>query len=439
MNVGTATRARRDDALEPPRDGSRQSAAAVRTWHAWWFVARQGVLPWAMLLVALVSSAVLATRGAPWRGDLLWIVDWLPIGHVAVAPVVAGAAAIDMARLGVGVRHIEASRWWRSPGTAVTSAYAIGIGAVYVAVIVGAVLVEPTPEPDPRVLLGVGVQLLMLTLFAATGTLVGRLFGPVLGGIVAALAALVGIYLLATRSEHIALLYAGASLVSRVGRSYNLVYLGSQAALLSGLVLALLMARPGIVRGKGRLMADRTVALLAVGAVLGASAVGPSSRLTYTGEPPDLCADVSGSRVCLYPEHARLQGEVVAQLSRLFDGARAAGYDGLVPQEVREVPSTGVTSWQGPQILLDEPLGGAAMDVEALVQDLVMPYHCFDENGESPFSDQLAADAQTLRRTWLSLVEPEQSSASEGAGPLLAPGDAAHVMANLRACGELSR
>ncbi|GEA82357.1 hypothetical protein [Cellulomonas uda] len=422
--------------------GSRASphpAPAARTADAVWFVARHGVLPWVMLIVTVVCAAVLGMRGAPWRGDLLWIVDWLPIGHLAIAPVVAGGAAIDIARLSVGTRHLEDIRWWRSPGSVITLAYATGVGGTYVTAMLVAAVIDLPPRLDPRALLGVGVQLLMLALFAALGTLVGRVLGPVLGGVLAAILALTAIYLLSARTEHIALLYAGASVVSRVGRSYDVAYLGSQAGLLSGLVVALVLMRPGVVRGRWRRAGERSVAAIAVGAVVVAAFVGPSSRLTHTDTPPDLCSDVVGVKVCLYAEHARLQGEVAAQLSRIFDGARAAGYDDLVPREVREVPSSGVTSWKGPQILLDGPLGGGAVDVETLVQDVVIPYHCMDGSGETSDYERFAADALALQSTWLALIESEQPSVSGPAGPRLTPQDAARVMADLRACGESSR
>lgn len=412
---------------------------AARTPDAVWFVVRNGILPWVMLIVAVVCAAVLAMRGAPWRGDVLWIIDWLPIGHLAIAPVVAGGAAIDMARLSVGTRHLEDARWWRSPGSAITMSYAIGVGATYVGAIVVAAMINIPPAVDPRALLGAGVQLLMLALFAALGTLVGRVLGPVLGGILAAILALIAIYLLSARTEHIALLYAGASVVSRVGRSYDVVYLGVQAGLLTGLVLALVMMRPGVVRGRWRRVGERSAAVLAVGAVVVAASVGPSSRLTYTGRPPDLCSDVTGVTVCLYPEHARLQDEVAGQLSRIFGAARAAGYDDLVPQEVREVPSSGITSWQGPQILLDEPLGGEAVDVETLVQDLVVPYHCMTGSGGTRYSEQLAADAEVLESTWLALVDPELSSVSGPASAMPTPRDAARLVASVRTCGESPR
>ena len=404
----------------------------MRGFDVVWFVFRSGVLPWAMLVVAGVNASVFAMRGAPWRADLLWIVDWVPIGHIAVGPVIAGAAALDIARLSVGSRHVESWRWWRAPGAAVTLAYSVGIGATYVATILVAALVELPPSFDPRVLLAVGVQLLMLTLFAATGVMVGRMLTPVLGGVIAAVTSLAGIYLFSAGTEHVSLLYAGSSLVPRVGRSYDVVYLGSQAVLLSLLVTALLLTRPGVTRGRWRRAGDRFVTVVAVGLVVVAGSVGPSSRLTYTGTPPSLCKDVSGVKVCMYPEHARVQAEVSSQLAHLFDAAREAGYDSLVPSEVREVTG-GEIEWHGASILIDAPLSGGPVTMPELVLDLVDPWYCDERGGEEPPSDRFWMDADNVQGTWLELADPEVAAAREPY-QTLSPDEVERLMGDFRTC-----
>ena len=376
---------------------------------------------------------MLAMRGAPWRADLLWIVDWIPIGHFAIAPVIAGAAAIDTARLSVGARHLEGARWWRSTGAAVTLAYSVGVGGTYVVSIVGAALVEVPPSLDPRVLLAAGVQVLMLTLFAAVGMVIGRLAPPVIGSVVSAIVALVATYMLSARSEHIVLLYAGASLVSRVGRSYNVTYLGSQAALLSVLVLALLMIRPGVLRSRWRRAGERSVAVTAVGMLLVAGSVGPSSRLTYTGKQPTLCSDVSGVKVCLFPEHRRIQGEVNAQLARLFDAAHAAGYDALVPPEIRE-SAGGEPDWPGPWLDFDEELAGAPVDLRGLVMGIVEPFWCEGRGGEESPSERYWGDARAVKGTWLELVSAEEAAQWGYYYRHVEPEEAAVIIGQFRTC-----
>ncbi|UJP41146.1 hypothetical protein [Cellulomonas palmilytica] len=284
------------------------------------FVLRNGVLPWTMLVVASVCAAVLAMRGAPWRADLLWIVDWIPIGHIALAPVIAGTAAVDVARLGVGTRHLEGARWWRSPGAAVALAYAVCVGGTYVAAILVAALVELPPAMDPRVLLAVAVQLLMLTLFAVIGVTIGRILPPVLGGVIAAVVALVGIYLVA----------------------------------------------------------------------------------------------------------------VNAQLARLFDAARGAGYDSLVPAEVREVTG-GDIEWYGASLLIDEPLSGAPVTPSTLVLDLVDPSYCDERGGEEPMSDAFSAESYNVESTWLELVDPALVAERE-AYRTLEPDEVDRLMREFRTC-----
>ncbi len=418
----------------PKERGERSGQPAMSAPQVVGFVVRNGVLPWAMLVVGAICVGVLAMRGSPWRADLLWIVDWIPIGHLAIAPVVAGSAAIDAARLGVGTRHLEGPRWWRSPGTAVILAYSAGIGAVYVVAIVAAALVEVPPAFDPRVLLAVGVQLLMLALFATVGTIIGRLVGPVLGGILGALVALIAIYLTSARTEHIALLYAGSSLLSRVGRSYNVTYLGTQAALLALLVLGGLMWRPGVVRSRWRRSGEHATAVLAVALVVAAGSIGPSSRLTYTGAAPSLCSDVAGVKVCLYPEHARVQVEVNSSLRDMFDAARTAGYDAFVPSEVREVPVSGVSDWRGALVTIDEPLSGAPVSVRGFIQELVEPLHCEQLRRPEPPTDRYTNDVSNVMGTWMELVDPDLLVDWGWTYRKLEPVEVERIMTEFRTC-----
>ncbi|UJP41145.1 hypothetical protein [Cellulomonas palmilytica] len=423
--------------LAPPplatERGDRPVRLATSTRGALWFVARNGLLPWAMLIVAAICAGVLAMHGAPWRADLLWIVDWVPIGHLAIAPVVAGSAAIDAARLSVGTRHLEDSRWWRSPGAAVVLAYSAGISAVYALAIVVAVVVDLPPAFDPRVLLAVAVQLLMLAFLATVGTAVGRLVNPVLGGIIGALVALLAIYLTSARTEHIALLYAGSSLLSRVGRSYDVTYLGAQAVLLTALVLGGLMWRPGV-WGRWRRSAEHAALVLAIALVAIAGTTGPSSRLTYTGSPPDLCSDVEGVRVCLYPEHARVQDEVNGHLRGMFVAARDAGYGALVPPEVREVPVSGVSDWRGALLTIDEPLSGAPVDVRGLIQELVEPLHCEQLGRPEPPSDRYTNDVSNVMGTWMELVDPALTVDWGWTYQPLEPAEVSRIVTELRTC-----
>lgn len=431
---GTATLARPARERAAGEEAKNQRSASGPLW-VMAFVLRHGVLPWTMLVVASLCAAVLAMRGAPWRGDLLWIVDWMPISHLAVAPVIAGSAAIDSARLAVGARHLEDARWWRAPSAAVTFAYAAGISGLYVLEIVVAALVTLPPAFNPRVLLAVGVQVLMLTLFAAGGSTIGRTLNPVLGSIAAALAALAGVFLLSGRTEHIAVLYAGASVVSRVGRSYNVTYLGVQAVLLTALVLACLVSRPGVLRGRWRRTGERAMVVVAIVLVFVAANVGPSSRLTYTHAAPTLCSDVSGVRVCLYPEHARLQPEVSSQLSRLFDAARTGGYGFLVPDEVRE-GSGGDDGWDGAVIMIDEALSGGPIALPDLLTWIVEPFSCAERNGEQ-ISDQYWVDARSVKGTWLELVDPALASDWAFGSPYVRhveADEAAAIMDGFRTC-----
>ena len=55
--------------------------------------------PWLALPVLLLEAVTFAQRGAPWRGEAVWTVDWFALALFVIAPLCAGVAAVDAARL----------------------------------------------------------------------------------------------------------------------------------------------------------------------------------------------------------------------------------------------------------------------------------------------------------------------------------------------------
>ena len=45
--------------------------------------------------VLIAAFIVMAQRGAPWRGDLIWTIDWAAVGFVVCGPIIAGMVAFD--------------------------------------------------------------------------------------------------------------------------------------------------------------------------------------------------------------------------------------------------------------------------------------------------------------------------------------------------------
>ncbi|AEI11141.1 hypothetical protein [Cellulomonas gilvus] len=422
------------------------TGSARSWWHVVRFVARHGLLRWVALGICLINAGVLTMRGAPWRGDLTWLIDFVPIGLLAVGPVVAGAAALDMARFGEGARHVEGMRFWRSPAAAVTYAYTIVAGGAYVLTIVVGAAVVPPVHVDRFAWLAVLAQVLMLALFTAVGTLLGRAVSAVLAGILAAVAVLALVFLTSSRVESgVALLYAGGSLVPRVGRGFDGGYLAVQALLLAAMVTACLVIRPGIARA-GRIRAAEWAVVLTAGSlVVVAGQAGPDDRLARTNARPTDCAPVAGVTVCMFPEHRRVAGEVRRELGVVLEAARTHGYAALVPARVEEASASYSPGGPGTAaIRVEAELEGQAPSDEGLVLGLVEPTHCTPWDlpvaeaavSGAELSEEYFADLDRLVGTWLALVDPDAVVAGAGdpGPPLLAPQEAARVMEQFRTC-----
>ncbi|MEU7277298.1 hypothetical protein AB0A69_00665 [Streptomyces sp. NPDC045431] len=135
--------------------------------------------PWVVLPVIALEVVNLFQRGMPWRGEPLWTVDWFAISLFIVGPLLAGAAAVDAARLSktgsihlvLAVRHphrpyLRAAAWCIVPVLAVhVLVIAVGLvisglhGTPQWAGLIGAVVVQclavcctcaPSPRPPAK-------------------------------------------------------------------------------------------------------------------------------------------------------------------------------------------------------------------------------------------------------------------------------------------------
>lgn len=418
-----------------PAAGSRTPRPTLA--RTLWFVMRCGLVPWVAFAVCCLSATVLVMNGAPWRGDLTWLIDSAPIAMIALGPIVAGAAAIDMSRLGEGSRHLESGRFWRTPAAAITFAYGLLVSGAYAATILVAAFVEVPGRIDGLSWLAVGVQLLMITAFAAVGTVLGRLVGPVLAGVLGALAALIAVLAMSSRSDHVALLYAGASTVPRTGRGYSGAYLAVQALLLVLVVVVCLVVRPGAPRRRRVAVGECLAAVGLVVAILLAGVAGPTSRLTMTGDRPRDCKTVHGVAVCLYAEHRRVGAQVRAAVGTLIEQVRAHGYDAFVPERIEE--SSRSFSPDGRSSLpldLDRELAGGPVSYEVVVGSLVWPAHCEAVQGELPPSEATWNDYDAVTQTLISLVDPDLAASRTLNGDVerLSPDEVAAILEEFRAC-----
>ena len=394
---------------------------------------------WAWVCVVGVVGAavpVLASRGAAWRGDVLWTVDWLSVAFVMTGPIVAGFVAVDTARLSVGSGHLGA-RGWRQPANGLAVGYALVMSVVHLLLVAGALVVSAPPRFDRWTWLAVLVQLAMVWLFVGVGSVAGRLAGPLLGGAVAALVALVGVFTLSVPAGHVALLDGGAATVPRIGYTYSPVYLVVQLVALL-LVIGAMTLVPARAGGGLRVMTPgaRVVAVVLAVASVVMLFVGPAKRLSAVDLRPTLCDDVAGVRVCFYPEHRRFVGAHERVLAQMFEAARAAGYGVLVPDRVEEASRTRDPTGPGVGALFLDPeeLADRPPSSWRLALDFVQPIYCDAVRQDVPPREEYWQDVHALAGTWAELTDPGIAEANGASPRTLSTEEAGDLVAQFQTC-----
>lgn len=390
-----------------------------------------------LCLVAVLACyvAVMLSRGAPWRGDLIWTIDWLPIGFVLAGPLISGFVAMDTARLAVGVRDLPLPRG-RSFDLAVALTYALSLVALHALFSIVTLLVSSPAVVYWAAPLAVLVQLAMLVFFVALGSLVGRFAPVVLGGLAASLAALGAVYLFSAPRSPAGLLYAGAATTPRIGYDYSTGWLFAQFLALAAIVLATWWVREGTRRSRTRVV---TTALAAVAVAVGAGAAVaavPGERLEANGASPDACGALADVPWCYYPEHERVIGFYADNLMALFQAAETHGYSDLVPERVLEAdqrtwPSDATTA---AFYVSPEALAGQRPELWETALRLVEPVHCPQLAGDLPPSDRYWEDLAALTATWVGLVDPVLREQNGYFDEPLDPARAQRVLGEFRTC-----
>ncbi len=399
------------------------------------YVFRQGWVWLCLIAVAAGNTAVMLDRGAPWRGDLVWTIDWLPISLILVGPLISGFVAVDTARLAVGVQALPLPRG-RTFDLAVAITYGLALAGLHVGYSLVTVAVSRPPVIDPAAPLAVLAQVAMLIFFVALGSLIGRFAPVVLGGLGAALAALLCVYLFSAPGSPVGLLYAGAATTPRIGYRYNATWLLVQIVALVVVALASWVVRPGAHRSRLRVLATGvTAVVLTIGAGAAVQAV-PGDRLEADGAVPDACGSLAGVPWCYYPQHERVAGLYADNLLLLFEVATSQGYPDLVPQRVLEAdqrtwPTSATT---GVFYVTPEALAGQRPDLWETALRLIEPAHCTQLAGELPPAERYWEDLTALTGTWVGLVDPSLAEQNGYFGEPMTPEEAGHVMAGFRDC-----
>lgn len=413
----------------PPTDvplGLRGAARAL---------ARSRLLWVAGIAVLAIQSWGLVLRGMPWRGDLVWTLDWVPVTDLIVAPVLGGLVAIDVART-QGSGDVLPQRVWRSPAVALACLYAAVAAGAHLVVVALAVGIS-----RPRVWyatwpLVVVVQLLALLLFVAIGLAVGRVLGVVVAGVAGAGASAAAVLLFSTPGATFAPLYQGVATVPRIGWEWSWQSLVAQAVVLLALILACGVIRPAASRRMTAVVGS--VAAVCVGAAVAVTLGSPAERWVPDGAEPTFCGGVLTTPVCFFPQHGRVAYPYQEAMAALFEAAQAHGYDELVPGRVEEASRTYWPSGRdvAPLVVTTETLDGSPPSLWEVALGMVQPLHCERLAAAEPPGDRYWEDVHALVGTWVHLADAEEAERNGFVGPELDPGAATALITQLRECSH---
>ncbi len=376
------------------------------------------------LVLVVLEVANLWQRGRPWRGELLWTVEWMGIVHFVVGPLLAGVAAVDAARmaqpgalefLAVSRRRhgafVWAAAWTALPACLVHSA-GLAVALLWAQRHWGGAEVGSAA-------LAFAVQLVAFCWYSALGSAVGRFMPVLAAGPVAAVAAM-GLFFRLADGDGFLLMHFGASTVSRLGVELNANYLWLQFFVLGG--TAVLLAAPRVWPSTTRIrraphLAGVTMLALALVVLVSVGSWGPEQRQELADPyPPDRCFGESPT-VCYYPQHLRMAGPSLEAIEDFAERARRAGYDDLVPKTIHETSRSYFPS--DPEIkglhMEGREFEGKPPSPELLVQSLIFPHHCLHpDRPDGPVNEDLLYDFHfplVEKLYWIYMVEGTDGAA----------------------------
>jgi hypothetical protein len=410
-----------------------------RMTHALVFAFRTLLGPWVVAVVLPLEVLNYLQRGMPWRGEALWTVDWFPIPFFVVGPLLAGAAAVDAARLtrpgaihlvlstGHPVRpFLRAALWTAVPAMVCHAA------VVVVALLAGGASVSGGQAG--WLLLALVTQLAALLWYTALGSAIGRLAPPLLAGMTAAAVSWLLFYPLGMPGEAgFQPLNLGGATISRLGLAYNPAWLLTQLAffvVLAALLLWLpVRSRSGyrVPTGAGAVLIAALVVVLAV-----TPRVPVTERLLADPVPPDRCAGAA-PEVCLYSEHRDVHDAVHADIARLVDGARATGYEALIPPRLEQSSRTYRSADPGTRVLPITADGYRENGIRDLVHALSAPLHCDALYAVEAPPEEYWQRLDRLQATWWHMIGVRYGRGPQAPVPF-SPAEAEQVHAQFQDC-----
>lgn len=400
---------------------------------------RYGLIVWLVPIQLGISLIVALQRGAQWRGDIIWTLDWLGVALTLIAPLVAGIAAVDAARLLGNVSYMELNRVPRTPHFALVFAYGLAATALQVFTLLVAIVVSQPSSLPPTVLLVAANQSLVLIVMISLGALAGRLGGRVYGGILAVLAGAAVMFALGYSDGYLSPFDYGGATAPRIGYVYNTTALLAQTASLGLIVVALSMVRLSRL-GTRRVVRLPDVAGVAglLAAVVAITILAPPDRLSPSYERPTRCGAVATIPTCFFPEHGRVASAYTEQFWVLATTAMDKGYPAFLPTEVLEASQSfdprKEDASTGAFIVSPAGLAGETPTLWEIALGILNPSHCKQLQTDTSPSDRYAEDLQALLGTWLNLANPAEAEMAGYDRAVLNPAEVADLVEGFRTC-----
>jgi hypothetical protein len=341
---------------------------------------RTTVCVWVSLLVIGVEIYNLLDRGMPWRGELMWPIEWSGSVLIVIGPIVSGSVAVDT------------GRQWKDEKLPVLLAAASSrrsvlfgwAATVFPIIIVHLLAITATliiASPSSTAALAPGIlalisQCLAIASYGAIGALAGRVAGPVVGPVTAVIVSIFAFMAFGRdNGASFAPLDQGSATSPLVGFEFSEKYLSAQVFLLMAAGLGMLAL--AMMRRSSRIYPS--LAVLAVLVFL-ATAVGPQGRIVPDADAaPGECT--SGNvEVCLYPEHGRLLPQITQHAESLHAAAiRMDISDQLPTSLVERIPGEGrrpVTDARGRLEFMPDTFSSGTVDPRDVANAFLLPWNC---------------------------------------------------------------
>lgn len=349
-------------------------------------------------------------------GDPVLTIRWMSIPIWILCIIAAAFCALDAARISrKGFRHLVAStkhgrrRYIWAICWTVIPAVAVHTTIIVVLVVKG----EAGLASISGSILAIACQCASLTWFSILGSAVGRYFSPITG---AMCAAVVSWFLtwagfgLGRSSAGFSPFGDSGATVSQVGITWNISHLLMSLLFMVLTGMVLLLPIPRFVGDLSRPTKGAAIVSVSIAfAMICSIRLVGGTPMVGNGATPDQCMrGDSGVEYCFFSQHAKEFSYIRSVLEPMFEGAKHAGYDILIPDLVTEDdrrvirgnPGNGVVSVGDATAYRPNELYRR----QTLAISISTPNECFDttraDDAYLERWDDVIADSSNLAFTW---------------------------------------